>query len=277
LYLLISMSANLLGTDVEGVLGRVLEADPECLYVVNPSAAVLEQLVYATVGSAGPEIRVLGEEETLKRVMEDFLVASKAADLVEADRVAIRSVPENGRTAMFLTDDQVTALVQAGDQVGGLSTTDRNFTSSVLEAVETEWDAAEAFRLRTPALSRITETLELDLEPCVREDFESLLGALETARGNGTGLDEVTISLLVAAKNNVLLYDISKWGEDVGIASKATFSRTKTKLEDKGLIDTEKVPIDVGRPRLRLKLQDERLLDADPAEMAAIASEVLAN
>jgi len=75
----------------------------------------------------------------------------------------------------------------------------------------------------------------------------------------------------------VLLYDISKWGEDVGIASKATFSRTKTRLEELGLIDTEKVPIDVGRPRLRLKLGDERLHDADAEEIASVAQSMIAS
>ena len=85
----------------------------------------------------------------------------------------------------------------------------------------------------------------------------------------------MTISLLVAAKNEALLYDISKWGEDVGIASKATFSRTKTKLEDMGLLDTEKVPIDVGRPRLRLMLGDNRLRDADTDQLASVAQTIL--
>jgi hypothetical protein len=85
----------------------------------------------------------------------------------------------------------------------------------------------------------------------------------------------VTLSLLVAARNDVLLYDISKWGEDAGIASKATFSRTKTELEEQGAIETEKVPIDVGRPRLRLRLGDERLRAAAPGRLAAVAAEVL--
>ena len=80
----------------------------------------------------------------------------------------------------------------------------------------------------------------------------------------------------MAARNEVLLYDISRWGEDVGIASKATFSRTKTRLEDHDLIDTEKVPIDVGRPRLRLQLGQQRLRDADPAEFLAIVQDELA-
>jgi hypothetical protein len=95
--------------------------------------------------------------------------------------------------------------------------------------------------------------------------------SLTTARGNGEGRDEVTISLILAARNGELLYDISKWGEDVGLASKATFSRTKSALEDLGLIATEKVPIDVGRPRLRLKFADERLRTASADELASVA------
>jgi hypothetical protein len=108
-------------------------------------------------------------------------------------------------------------------------------------------------------------------------DFDAVLDSLQTARGDGDGLDEVTISLLVAAKNGELLYDISKWGEDIGLASKATFSRTKTQLEDRGLIDTEKVPIDVGRPRLRLKLGDDRLTEADADELASVAQSLIAS
>ncbi|MFB6207302.1 MAG: DUF5821 family protein, partial [Haloglomus sp.] len=37
----------------------------------------------------------------------------------------------------------------------------------------------------------------------------------------------------------------------------------------------EKVPIDVGRPRLRLKLADERLQGASPAELARVTQSVL--
>jgi predicted transcriptional regulator len=61
----------------------------------------------------------------------------------------------------------------------------------------------------------------------------------------------------------------------VGIASKATFSRTKTKLEDMGLIGTEKVPIDVGRPRLRLKLANDDLRNAETDQLASAAQSLL--
>ena len=167
------------------------------------------------------------------------------------------------------------ALVEAGDRIAALTTEDSEFVDSARDVYDQQWDAATEFQLRTPPISRIRETLEADIGEQPRGDFDAVLGSLETARGNGDGLDEVTVSLLVAAKNEVLLYDISKWGEDVGIASKATFSRTKTKLEDNGLIATEKVPIDVGRPRLRLQLGDERLRTAAADELAEISQELL--
>jgi hypothetical protein len=42
-----------------------------------------------------------------------------------------------------------------------------------------------------------------------------------------------------------------------------------------GLLDTEKVPIDVGRPRLRLMLGDDRLRDADTDQLASVTQTIL--
>ncbi|MFW6384562.1 MAG: transcriptional regulator TbsP [Halodesulfurarchaeum sp.] len=263
------MNAHLLGTDVGDVLHSILTDTSSIVFVVNPTRAIIERLLaeVSTTEVGGTTIRVLGEARTLKEVMDDFVIASSTADLVEVDVLELRSVPGYDRTPMIVTADSVTTLVAVDTRIGGLSTTEGTFPEQVFTAVENEWDDAAPFEIRTPARSRITETLESTLGTAVRDDFEAVLDALETANRGGLSVDEVTISLLVAARNEVLLYDISKWGEDVGIASKATFSRTKTKLEDYGLIDTEKVPIEVGRPRLRLKFQNPDLEDADPGDL----------
>jgi hypothetical protein len=273
------MESNLLGTRVDAVLTAVLEAEPDVLLAVNPSADAVEALVEtaATYDDALPTIRVLADERVLKTVMDDFLVASLAADLVHEDSLSLRYATDLPRNSVLLTADRTVALVTVGDEVGGIAVDDASFVTAAFDAYETDWEDAESFGLRTPPISDVRDTLGDDIGPDVREDFESMLASLETARGDGDGLDEVTISLLVAARNNVLLYDISRWGEDVGIASKATFSRTKTRLEDKGIVGTEKVPIDVGRPRLRLRLADDRLADADPSELASVAASVLAS
>jgi hypothetical protein len=271
------MSSNLLGTNVDSVLTAVLDDAPDVLFVVNPPSEAIEQIVDSAKAYDGdlPTIRLLGEERLLKGVMGDFIVASNTADLVEDGTLELRILDDATRSSVLVTEDRTVALLEAGGLVGGLTTDDAEFTETAYDAVTEDWDAAEEFNLRTPAISRVRQTLDDEISADVGDDFDDVLASMETARGDGDGLDEVTVSLLVAAKNRVLLYDISKWGEDVGIASKATFSRTKTKLEDMGLIDTEKVPIDVGRPRLRLKLADDRLEDAPPDELASVAQSVL--
>ena len=268
------MKTNLLERTVADVLDEALAAAGDELYVVDPMAGTIEDLV-EVMGEGTPDVRLLASAGPLKTVMDDFIVSSRAADHVEAGRLEIRT-HEDGANTLLVTEDSVVAVVDAGDRVAGLATDDEAFVESAYERFSTAWDEADAFDLRTPAISRVRDSLSDTLGDATADDFDAVLGSLETARGDGDGLDEVTISLLVAARNEDLLYDISKWGEDVGIASKATFSRTKTRMEEMGLIDTEKVPIDVGRPRLRLKLGDERLRDADSGQLASVAQSMLA-
>ena len=271
------MSSNLLDRQIDDILQTVLENATGDVFVVNPSADAIEEFVRVATRFEGelPMVHMLADERTLKDVMDDFIVASNAADLVDRDSLELRTVEETPENSLLVTEDSVVALVTAGNRVGGLTTADDEFVTTAYDAYTVAWEEAEAFKLRTPPISRVRESLESDISPEAEADFTNILDSLETARGDGEGLDEVTISLLVAAKNEALLYDISKWGEDVGIASKATFSRTKTKLEDMGLIDTEKVPIDVGRPRLRLKIGDDRLRSADNGQLATVAQSIL--
>jgi hypothetical protein len=270
------MSTNVLESSVESLLTTALEAVDGTAYLVNPDAETFEALVEGVDESDAVTVRLLGDERMLKNVLDDFIVASTAADLMSAGRLELRVLDEPSNT-LLVTNDGVMAIVDTGDHVAGLTTDDETFVESATEQYADAWDAAAEFNLRTPAITRVRQSLSDDIGPDVAEDFDAVLASMETARGDGDGLDEVTISLLVAAKNEELLYDISKWGEDVGIASKATFSRTKTRLEELGLIDTEKVPIDVGRPRLRLVLGDDRLRGADSGELANVAQSLMAS
>ena len=272
-----TLNSNLHSDGVADVFRSVLSAADDELLVVDPTAEAVEQLVGVATTFDGelPVVRVVAEDSTLKTVMDDFIVASNAADLIERGVLSLRTVRARSENTLLVTSDAVMALVRAGDQVAALSTDDADFVEAARGSYRARFEEAPEFNLRTPSLSRVRETLGDEIGPSARTDFDTVLDSLATARGNGDGLDEVTISLLVAAKNEVLLYDISKWGEDVGIASKATFSRTKTRLEDMGLIDTEKVPIDVGRPRLRLKLGDDRLREADVDQLAGVAQSLL--
>ncbi len=271
------MTSNLLNHQIDDILESVLEDATGDVYMINPSREAIEEFISVATGFDGdrPTVHMLADERTLKDVMDDFIVASNAADLISADALALRTIDEAPENSLLVTEDRVVAIVHAGDRVGGLVTDDADFVSDTYDTYAAHWEDADTYNLRTPPISDVRGTLSDEISPDAETDFTAILNSLETARGDGDGLDEVTISLLVAARNEALLYDISKWGEDVGIASKATFSRTKTKLEDMGLIDTEKVPIDVGRPRLRLKIGDDRLRDADNGQLATVAQSIL--
>jgi hypothetical protein len=272
------MASNLLNRTPDEVLHGVLEHSDGETYVVEPTGEVVECLVEVAADFDGalPDLRLIAEGRTVRRVMEDFLVASSAADLVESGHLSIRTAAADRLSeSVIVTESRVTAVVSAGGYVAGISTDDDAFVDDAYAAYGDYWADAEAFQLRTPPISRVRETLGEEVSAEAEADFSRVLSSLETARGNGDGLDEVTISLLVAAKNDQLFYDISRWGEDVGVASKATFSRMKNELEDTGLIDTEKVPVDVGRPRQRLTLEDDRLKQASSDQVAAVAESIL--
>jgi hypothetical protein len=74
-------------------------------------------------------------------------------------------------------------------------------------------------------------------------------------------IDIVAVILLAAARNNELFYDVVAWGEHSRVASKATFSRRKDFLEKIGLIYEESVKTPYGRPKIRLRLNEERFKD----------------
>jgi len=258
------------------ILQRVLAARGALTYVVDPAPSVLGQLV-EVLDASGAELgaRLLLRTEQLKDQVEDFLFASLLANLEAQGSVATRTKDQFPNRNLLLFDDAALQLFDLDGQLAGLETEDPSVLPSLEANLETLWDDASPFQLRTPPRSTVTETLGAELGADAQEDFTAIVASLETARGDGFGLDEVMIALLVAARNEALLYDISKWGEDVGLASKATFSRTKSKLEDLGIIATEKVPIDVGRPRLRLKFADEQLQSAGADDLASVAKGLL--
>lgn len=259
------------------ILQEGLAAANEDLLLVNPTRKTMHELVHTfRTSQSSTSVRLFVDQRPLKDLVDDFLVASTIADLVKDGVLDVRTLEQVPRNSLLLTEDFLVSLVEGDGRIAGLTTTDESFVTSTYSYYDRRWELADEFSLRTPPLSHIRETLETDISPEAVEDFDRVLNTLDTARGNGEGLDEVTIALLVAANNGELLYDISRWGEDIRLASKATFSRTKNRLEDNGLIDTEKVPIDVGRPRLRLMLGNGKLRDADVEEVAKHAQTELA-
>jgi hypothetical protein len=231
-----------------------------------------------------PTVRLLMADSVLKWFRRDFHLASTTAELVAAGELTVRVADDVVANAVIATDQSVVSLVRAEDQVAGLGTDDEAFVASMREHCDEAWAAAATANLRTPPRTRVYETLADALGSDVEADYRAMLDAVGTTRSSGSSpvdtgdesLDEVALAILAGAKQGVQLFELSTWGEDVGLASRATFSRVKTALEDRGIIEIEKIPIDVGRPRQRLVLANSlRGYEADDLP-AAVRDELQA-
>lgn len=220
-----------------------------------------------------PPVHVLARDAVLKWMRADFVLASTAAELAEAGRLELRTAPEYLENVLVVSEESVVSVVQAAERVGTFVTDDEEFVEAVNERWESAFERGEKFSLRTPARSQVLDSLAEAFDSEMARDFRKILEAVGSTRDEKV-LNEVGVSLVVATRHEELLYDISHWGEDVGVASKATFSRTKTALEKQGVIETEKVPIDVGRPRLRLVVGDERLEEASSEDVPSVVREL---
>jgi hypothetical protein len=254
----------------------VLESDSDTILAVGFPADVVDGLLEAlTERDNTPSIRVLATEAVLKDLVSDFTVAGTIADFVAEDVLSLRTTENRLDGPLVVTEKRVITIVPTDAQTAGIGTDDGKFVEDARRHYADRWENAEPFTLRTPPLSRVRETLETEFGPEMTDDFEQMRTALSTTRNNNhSTLGEVDLCLLAAAKNGALLYDISAWGENVGLASRATFSRKKTAFEEMGLIETEKVPIDVGRPRQRLVLGDERLQGIDAGELVGVVGSI---
>ena len=257
------------------LLNEILENESHDLLCTGFNEALVEALITVLEERDDPPtVHLLATTSVLRWVRDDFDLASGAADLVESGRLSLRAGEGTFENQLVIIEESVVSLVTTGENPVALPTDHEEFVGAANEKWNDRWNRAEEFSLRTPGRSRIEESLREEFGSAVETDFRAMLDAVGGTRSD-ENLDVVDICLLVAAKHELLLYDISNWGEEVGVASKATFSRGKTTLEENGLIETEKVPIDVGRPRLRLLLSKDELQDADMDALPDVAQRLL--
>ncbi|EMA55803.1 transcriptional regulator TbsP domain-containing protein [Halococcus thailandensis] len=229
-----------------------------------------------------PAVRFLTNGSVLKWMRRDFHVASLAADLTASDTLVLRDTEDDIENTLLVTDDSAIPLI-AGDGQTVTPETDSEYVEAIQQHCSNAWEKHTEFNLRTPPRSRVYETLAEQLSDDMQSDYQTMLeeiGSTRSGRGETQDgdnlLNEVGLALLSGARQTELLYDLSNWGDRISLASRATFSRLKSKLEEHDFLETEKVPIEVGRPRQRLLLA-ERLHKFDADELPYAVRDELEN
>ena len=254
-----STDATVLDQEFANMIDPFFE-DVNSVLIINPALDVFRSVMLAATefNDELPNLQVLAAPDILKTSLEDFILASQVADLIDHDALELRTTTDIARSSLLVSDDEVVTVIAFDDELTGLRSADDELVENIRSTFSDDWDGGDEFSLRTPPLSRIQETLSEEFGDDVEEDFMMVVDSVDTIPGEDNELDEVAIALLVAANNEILLYDISKWGEDTGVASKATFSRTKTRLEDRGLIETEESADRCWTPTTSIGLSSRR-------------------
>lgn len=211
-------------------------------------------------------------EETVEDITGTFPINSFFLELTSAEQTEAYSTQTPPSTCHLLRDGELSVHSSFGNVEKNITVEDAD--SAYRSEFKRLQEQAEHIEIDVPPWDQLLSELESQVNRSTREEFETLVRAAQIS--DLKSLDEVSVALIAAAQSESLLYDISRWGEDVGLASKATFSRRKSALEEDGMIYTEKSPVDVGRPRLRLLLSDSvepATLDIADGELTSDSSE----
>lgn len=195
---------------------------------------------------------ILLSEGVWKELNEVFPLNAKFTSLVADMNLHIR-VGDCSMPFLFLTPQTDIVLgINLSGMLRFLPVADEISTEQIVTDFQSTFADAREVTIDVPPWNELLEQLEEMVGMDTKEEYRRLINA--AASSNLNSLDEVSVALIAAALSGALNYDISSWGEEMNVASKATFSRRKKELEQQGVIVTERVPVDVGRPRQRLHL-----------------------
>ncbi|ESP88065.1 transcriptional regulator TbsP domain-containing protein [Candidatus Halobonum tyrrellensis] len=240
--------------------------------VVGPPADLVRTLVDALYDSEA-SARLLLADATAAEAFAEFLTASGAAETVADGRLELRTLAGLDES-LTVGAGAAYAHVRVGDRIETVTVADGETVDAVRRANEERWAAGAPFPLDAPPRSRLVDSLRAE-RPDAGATLAGALDAVETLRGDDP-LDPVLLCTLVGARHGMLSMDLGEWAGDVDFSSRTEIARAKNRLVDAGLVETQRVPQGVGRPRQRLVLAADALTELPPAEFVAAARARLA-
>lgn len=195
---------------------------------------------------------ILMSSDVGERISDSFPINSKYQSLVEEQSLETRTRDSETIPTMLLTDQEAYLELEFVESKHLVRVDDQEVYGELIAEFDRIFEQSEPLSVDVPAWNYLLEQLGEIVGEDTKEEYRRLIAA----SSDDQSLDEISVALIAAALSGALNYDLAKWGEEMNIASKATFSRRKKELESEEIIETEKVPVDVGRPRQRLKLND---------------------
>lgn len=207
-----------------------------------------------------PTLRVVARESALDEALSEFHAATRAAGLDAIDRIVLQPLSEPATNALLVGEEKAAALVDSPNGWFAVGESDPE-VATTLRASHVPGEDEPTYRNRAPTRSEIYVAFRDRFDAELAREVLALVDATDELYREDA-CNQLVCPYLVGARHGVHHYDLRRAGEESGLASQATFSRIKVGLVEDGVIDTERVQRTVGRPRQRIVLGDERLVDA---------------
>lgn len=221
-----------------------------------------------------PTLTVLAGAHVFDVVTEGFHDASRLAALVEADCVTLLTLAAPQPNPVLAGADGGCVLVEntVEDESSAAPSRYRVGDDATLRGrYERVVEAAEPWRLRTPSRHRVYGAFHERCEEPVAGDVIRLLDADPEPTADDPVSPRVR-AYVAGARHGALDRSLRRACEDAGLGSPSTFTRIKRRLLDAGLVDTDRVPQPVGRPRERI-VAGEALSTAPIDEVPGVVAE----
>jgi hypothetical protein len=247
-------------------------ADEQFL-LLDPAPRTIDALGRAFDAATLPHVDVVASEAVLRTVRRNFLLATRVATAVAAGSCRLRTADTEDLSTLFVSPQRVCLVVVIDGAVTVRELPPADWTTAFSTEARETFAEAEPYPLRTPSSAELLSTADSELPAAFHDDFETALDIAASFDDPAT-FDPVRTALVIAARHTALNYDVSRWGERLGVASGATFSRRKGHLEDAGHLTTEEVSTGLGRPRQRLLLTDASRGTLDDGGLAELLRRV---
>ncbi|OYR59343.1 transcriptional regulator TbsP domain-containing protein [Halorubrum halodurans] len=251
-----------LAADVEAAL-----AGRDDVVAVGVGTDLLAALLSTRRARGGGRWRAACPPTVVDDLGRAFVLGSAAAEARAQGTVALRA-GTGGRSSrtLFASDGRVDAVVGPADDRTLLTDADPDRAPAAAEAVDARFEAADTATIRMPSRTRLLSAARGTLDDRFADDLATVLSTLGTGPApldRSGAFDDRTLLVALAARHDHLFADVREWADDVGIAPKQTFSAARRALEERGLVESIKVPMGVGRPNYRLRAVDETLYRVD--------------
>jgi hypothetical protein len=261
---------------VTGDVAEVLENTTDEITASNVSSPAVEALIEHYDDTEHPPLTILATERSFSQFTNTFPLNAEFKAKIKRTDIKLQEIPSNDsspHSPAIKTGDSIILPIHDGENLQFIFQSDSDTPDWLPATIEQTKAEANDFDFRAPDYQEVIAHFEAEVSEEFTEFLDETFSHIKQDNSNSNPVRLATIAVLLAgAAKEKLHYNIGTASEHSSLASKASISRRKTKLEHRGVISTEKVHQEVGRPRQRL-VWDTETISPTPESIAEFVTE----